>query len=381
MSPKARKPKGAPFDDDMTGKVAHDPDPVDPADEELDEVFAEFPQNEACIELYRTTEKGGKPAFLDDIMPSDFSFGYVCNQYGGGNYIVKGKYKDGSTVKRSFLIEGDPYPIKRKVPLSPVAPIAPVLERQPERVDVIRNENGQPDALATVVSMMKTLVVELRSSEDQVLDKMMKYKTLFGGGEKPITPVAEAISMIKTGIELGSTSNGEAGGIPWLMIVDKLQGPLTEVALAFKNAMSRPTVVNPGAPIQPTPAMGQPAQPAQPAQGEPKSMEMILLGAMKELLPMLVTGAAQKAEPEFYSDLLLDQIPRTFYATAKVWLEKPDCLDQLARLNPAVNNDRLWFESLRSVLTDALKTELGDAPRTLQPEQAPNAATDRSADL
>lgn len=365
------------FDTDLTRPSREsEPKPIDAEDEELDTVFSQFPQHDACIELFRTTEKGGKPAFLEDISPAEFTFGYVCQTYGGGRYIAKGKYKDGSMVKRNFDIEGSSFPVRRKVPEGAPGPsIAPIPIPQPERIEVLRDERGQPDALATVVSMMKTLVVELRSSEDQVLDKMMKYKALFGSVEKPQTPVAEAISMIKTGIELGSTA-GNDGGIPWLMIVDKLQAPLTELASAFTRGITRQ---NPGL-TPPSPSPTRIPEPSAPV-GEPATMETILVGALKGMLPMLVTGAALKADPGFYSDLLLDQIPRQFYATAKIWLEKPDCLDVLIQMNAAVANDRLWFESLRSELTGALAAELGHASGTIQPEPAADSATGSTTDL
>ena len=378
-----RKSQAAPFDEDMTqtpqGTQA---ETVDPADEQLDDVFREFPQNEACIELSRTTEKGGRPEFIDDIMPSDFSFGWVSREYGGGHYHVKGKYKDGSTIKRSFIVAGAPFPIKRKVPQGNPEPHAPI-PAQPtaSTVEMVRREDGSYDigALVTgMMGMMKTMVQELRSSEVEMLEKMKMYRDLFGAQEKPQTPVAEAISMIKTGIELGSTAQGGDGGFPWMMALDKLQGPLTELVSTIKAAVTKQPSPMP-AQNSINPPTGQPAQPAQPT--EPPNMEAILKSAVNHVLPNLVTGAAKEAEADFYADFLLDQIPRRFYATAKSWLEKPDVLDQLQAMNPGVTEYRDWFESLRSELLKSLNQELGYATGTIQPEPTPNATADRSADL
>jgi hypothetical protein len=371
------------LDEETGGKPAVDePKRIDAEDEELDTIFSGFPQHDACLELWRTTEKGGKPSFLEDIAPADFSFGTIASTYGGGRYIVKGKYKDGTYVKRNFDVEGAPFPLKRKVPDAGPSMVAAPAQVQ-ERVEVVRDPQGHPDALATVVSMFKSMLLEMRTSEDQVLDKLTKYKALFGTETKQQTPVAEAIALVKTGIELGSSGGGESGGIPWLLIADKLQGPLTDIASAIVRGVTKP---NPGAVAIPNSLNGQPAQPEQPAQpkpqGETKTMEMILLGALREILPMLVTGAAQKAEPGFYSDLMLDQIPRQFYATAKTFLEKPDCIEQLAKLNPAVSTHTLWFESLKAELIAALTEELGgDATGSVQSQQATDTSADRSTDL
>ena len=384
-----KKPQRAtPFDQDMTvAPQGTQPEPVDPTDEQLDEVFREFPQNDACLELWRTTEKGGRPVFVDDLMPSEFSFGAVCKEWGGGKYLIKGKYKDGSTIKRSFEIGGEPFPIKRRVPQGNPEPSASI-PAQPTNstVEMARRDDGSYDMAALITGVMSTfqkIVAEMKTSEDQVLDKMVKYKALFGHEEKTQTPVAEAISMIKTGIELGSTAQGGDGGFPWMMALDKLQGPLTELVSTIKAAIThRPGAVTlPTAGTAPNPVTGPgPGQPAQPTQ-EPPNMEMILKSAVNHVLPNLVTGAAKEAEADFYADFLLDQIPRRFYATAKTWLEKPDVLDQLQAMNPGVTEYRDWFESLRVELLKSLNQELGYATGTIQPEPTPNATADSSADI
>lgn len=380
---RAESERGPGFDVDMTqAPQGTDPAPVDPTDEQLDDVFREFPQNDACLELWRTTEKGGRPVFVEDLMPSEFSFGFVCREWGGGKYLIKGKYKDGSTIKRSFDIGGEPFPIKRKVPQGNPEPTAHI-PAQPTNatVEMARRDDGSYDMAALITGVMSTfqkIVAEMKTSEDQVLDKMMKYKALFGHEEKAQTPVAEAISMIKTGIELGSTAQGGDGGFPWMMALDKLQGPLTELVSTIKAAVTKQPSPMP-AQNSINPPTGQPAQPAQPT--EPPNMEAILKSAVNHVLPNLVTGAAKEAEADFYADFLLDQIPRRFYATAKSWLEKPDVLDQLQAMNPGVTEYRDWFESLRSELLKSLNQELGYATGTIQPEPTPNATADRSADL
>lgn len=394
---KKKQQRATPFDQDMTvTPQGTQPEPVDPTDEQLDEVFREFPQNDACLELWRTTEKGGRPVFVDDLMPSEFSFGAVCKEWGGGKYLIKGKYKDGSTIKRSFEIGGEPFPIKRKVPQGNPEPSAPIPAQpgQPsnQTIEMARRDDGSYDMAALItgmMGMMKTMVTELRTSEVEMLEKMKMYRDLFGVQEKPQTPIAEAISMIKTGIELGSTAQGGDGGFPWMMALDKLQGPLTELVSTIKAAVTRQPVLAPAQnsltpPAQPTGQPAQPAQsaqPAQPTQGDTPNMEMILKSAVAHVLPNLVTGAAKEAEPGFYADFLLDQIPRRFYATAKIWLEKPDCVDQLQQMNPGVAEYRDWFETLRSELLKSLNQELGYATGTIQPEPTSDATADRSADL
>ena len=379
---KARlKQRPATFDTDMTQNANRSPapDPIDPVDEELDTVFADFPQNEACIELYRTSDKGGRAAFIEDIMPSEFSFGYVCRVYGGGKYIAKGKYQDGSVAKRSFEIEGPSFPIKRKVPASDPVTHGPVDRQAVPVVEIPRREDGSFDGaavMASMMNMMKAMIQETKGSKADWLSEMREMRAIFGTGDKPVTPVAEAISMLKQGIELGSAAGGD-GGIPWMLIVDKLQGPITELVSALTR---KPTMVNPppGVPLQPPPMPGPTASSPQP---ETVNMETMLLTALKGMLPILCTGAAREADPANYVDFLLDQIPEKFYPTAKSWLEKSDCLDQLAAMDPGIRYQEKWWVLLRDGLLQALNEELGHAPRTVQPEPASDATADRSADL
>ncbi len=372
-------------------QVTPEPVPVDPADTAIDEVFAKFPQHEACLELWRTTEKGGRPVFVEDISPAEFGFGYVAREWGGGKYLIKGTYKGGTPVSRSFEIGGDPFPIKRKVPQGNPVPQAPVAPSAAPLITMTKREDGSYD-MGEVVSgmfgMMQKMMLESRASEDQVLDKMMKYKALFGGGEytKPQSTVQEAIGMIKTGIELAQAGgSGGESGFPWMMALDKLQGPLTELVSTIKVAVTQGkagALPVPNSIAPPSAQPGQPAQPAQPAQPEPTNMEMILKSAVNHVLPNLVTGAAKDADPAFYSDFLLDQIPARFYATAKDWLSKPDILDQLKAMNPAVAQYEIWFGQLRAELVKELSEELGeDAARTVQPQPASEPTADSSADI
>lgn len=388
MSKKVKgDPNAAVFDEETSRPVQQEAQEVDVDDEELDNVFKGFPQNEACIELYRTTDKGGKPAFVEDIMPADFSFGYVCRLYGGGVYIAKGKYKDGTVAKRSFVIEGPSYPIKRKQPIEVNEPRGPERVEREAPIQVLTDKGGQPDVMATMLALMQTMVKESRTSEMEMLEKMKIYKDLFGHQEKPAAPIDQAIAMIKQGIELGSSSNaGDGGGIPWLMIVDKLKDPIMELATTLRVAVSpRPTVVNPG-PVSVQAQPAQPAQPTQPAQAapveeNPQNMEMILTGALRQVLPMLVTGAAQKAEEGFYVDFMLDQMPRQYYNIAKTWLERPDCLQNLNAMNPGVGRYQGWFETLRAQLIQAITAELDGDVGTIQPEPTANPTTGSATDI
>jgi len=391
MTARARKYHDSAFDEELTGRTPTHPNPIDAGNEELDNVFKEFPQNEACIELYRTTEKGGHPVFLEDITPSEFSFGSIAHEYGGGKYIAKGKYKGGEVMKRSFEIAGEPFPLKRKVPVSqsPTVSSSPVQQPSQPTVEIPRDQQGNPDMAALItgmMGMMRAMVQENKGSKAEWLAEMRAMRELFGAEQKPSTPLAEGISLIKTGIELGQTAGEGGGGFPWLLALDKLQGPLMELTTAIKTAVMPRSAVQPNLPPgTPLPA-GQPEPQAQSQPEErPTTMEGILVSGLTAMVPMLVTGAAKSEEVEggnveFYCDFILDQIPGVYYATAKTWLEKPECLDQLEKVNAGVKVYRPWFVQLQAELLKGIYERMHDAG-SVQPEPDRHAASERAADL
>lgn len=357
--------------------------PSDPDDDELDDVFGEFPQNEACLELFRTSQQGGRPVFLENIMPSVFSFGYVTEHYGGGRYIARGKYKDGTIERRAFEIEGDPFPVQRKAPNRDTYASQRATEQElPRRVNidpVTAAETGGNELAAAMMTMMKTMMLEMRSSETEFLAKMKLYKDIFGQGERKEAPLDQALSMLKQGIELGQINSGDGGGSSiWLMALDKLKEPLTKIVDTIQVAVTQNKRALPNVPIQPVPE--GPGNPPPPPT-EPQKEESMILGAMKSLLPVLTNGAAKGSDPDLYVDFLLDQLPRPFYNQALSWLMEPDCLEQLAQKEPGIRYQQEWWSALRSGLVSALNEELGHGSESVQPQPASDPATDRSADL
>lgn len=367
--------------DPLPGLAGGVPIESDPDDDELDDVFGEFPQHEACIELFRTSPQGGRPVFLENIMPSVFSFGYVTEHYGGGRYIARGKYKDGTIERRGFEIEGDPFPVRRKVPnRDPYTPVSTAeydpARRLPTLEPVAASEMGGNELAAAMMTMMKTMMLEMRSSETEFLAKMKLYKDIFGQGERKEAPLDQALSMLKQGIELGQINSGDGGGSSmWLMALDKLKEPLTKIVDTIQVAVTQGKRTLPNVPIEPA-KEGLP-----PSALEPKKEGSMILGAMSSLLPVLLNGAAKGSDPDLYVDFLLDQLPLPFYNQALSWLMEPDCLEQLAQKEPGIRYQQEWWSSLRSGLVSALHEELGHAAEPVQSEQARVTPADGSTDL
>lgn len=335
---------------------------IDPDDEEIDQVFAQFPQNEPCLELFRIHPQGGRPLFLENLTPSLFSFGYVTGRFGGGKYYARGKYKDGSRVRLPFEIEGDPFPVKRVVPIEATASVSgqppPVLGFS-EPIQ-IHGEGNQ-----ALVSIMRSLIHEMRNSEQQFLEKMKLYKELFAPPPRTEAPLDTALNMFQRGVEMAGAVGGEGGISPWLLVLRELKEPLGKIVETVQLAMKQPA--------KPAPVGVAPVIPKLPGatdtapEPQPSGQNMMML-QFKAILPLLINGATKNTEPGLYVDFILDQMPESAYPQLKDWLSTPGCLDQLAAMEPGIRFQTEWWNELRNGLLIELSG--GPEPHAIRPIHA-----------
>lgn len=349
---------------------------VDPEDQELSAAFASLPQNDACIELFRTSKVGGRPVFLEQLTPTMFQLSYIAEKFGGGIYVARAKYKDGTPIKCPFEIEGDPFPVKRVIPNPAMAPVqipGPTPHHEP-----IILEDGSDKGLAQILTL---LIRRMDQGETQMLERMKLYKELFGGNSKAETPLDTAISMFQKGLEMSAMSEG--GGSPWMLLMREFREPLMKIVETVQVAVTRSQA--PGArPAMPAGARPAPhAQPAQPASANPQPPDTggsqspppppSLAQQFAGFCPLLLTGASRNADPGSYAGVVLDQVPGSAYAELYDWLQTPGCLDQLVQIEPAIRFQMEWWEALRKDMIEILAEELGidrsgpDADRIVQP--------------
>jgi hypothetical protein len=354
---------------------------IDPEDAELDEVFSDFPQNEACIELYRVAEQGGRPRFLERISPATFDFAYVTEKFGGGKYQAKGKYKDGSKVRMPFEIEGDSFPVKRILPKIEPGKDSPIITLgQPtysDHDDGTASEGGNQ----ALVSLMRAMMSEMKNSEVGFLEKLRLYKELFAPPTQPNTPIESMISMFQKGVEVAGMAEG-GGGPWWLPILRELKEPLTKIVDTVQMSVAKqPIRTAPPTVTQPAIATAE-HRTSQPSVAEPLPTEAgnMMMLQLKAILPMLINGAAKNTDPTVYIDFVLDQLPVSGYDGLRDWLLKPDCLESLAQIEPGIRFQQEWWNGLRSGLLEALQEELGHAVRPIHPSSNPDSSAEPSPD-
>lgn len=333
----------------------------DPDDEEIDQVFAQFPQNEPCLELFRIHPQGGRPLFLENVTPSLFSFGYVTGRYGGGKYYARGKYKDGSRVRLPFEIEGDPFPVKRIAPIettpsqsTQLSATQPALSGFSEPIQ-IQGEGNQ-----ALVSIMRSLIHEMRNSEQQFLEKMKLYKELFAPAQRTEAPLDTALNMFQRGVEMAGAVGGEGGISPWLLVLRELKEPLGKIVDTVQMAIQHPPKPAPVGTLATAPKLPGISPTPEPAP-EPSSQPDIVMVQLKAILPLLINGATKNTEPGLYVDFVLDQMPESAYVQLKDWLTKPGCLDALAAIEPGIRFQSEWWNELRTGLLVAFSEGSGHA--------------------
>lgn len=324
---------------------------VDPEDQELDNVFADFPQNDACIELFRVPKLGGRPLFLEQMTPAQFSFAYVTEKFGGGQYFARAKYRDGQKIRMPFEIEGEPIIVRRTAPATPG--VAQVV--MPSAAEPIVIQEG--DDKQTLASIMQMMLRQMQQSEVQMLEKMKLYKELFGSGQQ--APLDTALNMFQKGVEMAALG-GADGGSPWIMLARELKEPLSKIVDTVQLAMTKGG--SPAPPVAPPMAVQPPGAASSPSPVSAENKEdMAVLSMIRLMMPTLVTAASHNADPGTYVELILDQVPQTYYTQVRDWLAKPGCLDQLAAIEPGIRFQQQWWSALRQGLLDALHEELTDA--------------------
>lgn len=327
---------------------------IDQEDMEMERLAKSLPGGVRCIKLYRMHRgpRGGRPKFIAEIAPEQFSESFIQQTYGGGSYFGRWEKADGTMLRYTFDIAGPELNLDESNEPEDETPVYVAPAQTPTL-----------DPLA-VVKIMNDARREARE-EFRMLLEMVKP------APQPPDATAQVFGLVEKIAPLIAQGSAESSGNPWLFALTTLKEPLTKLVDTINAAVTRP---QPGTPSSsPVPSMpgSAPAAPVSPAlKPEPKEHDMVIQ-FVKSLLPPLITAAAKNADPVAYADFVLDQVPESAYPQVRAWLVKPDCLEQLAALEPGIRFQHDWWVSLRAELLSAL----ADGAHSLQPRQAGESTT------
>lgn len=359
--------------DDEEVEVSQKVEQLDPLDAKVKRILSAMPGGLKCISVFRYPEgnKGGRPSYIDDISPDQFSFQNIKQMFGGGRFQLAWDNENG-TISQSDLIidaprlklahESDEDELKKKSDS----------EENPElealRAYYKENEAGKhyrpsenPNGGISPIELIKLM----HEAEEKAENRIMKMLELMKPAQQSPDMTKQVFDIVEKVAGMSSQFGGGGdGGSPLITALAMFKDPLTKIVDTIQTAMNRPPMPNP-----PVPPAGRPAQvPAvQAPQPQPKEEDVVML-MLRSYLPILVNAAAKNTDPSTYADLILDQIPESQYPSLSRWINQPDCLESLCQIEPGIRYQQDWWISLRQSIIEALNDAV-QSPSTSEQSQ------------
>lgn len=341
-------------------------EPEEPQDEDLEAVLSTVAaEGEGAILVQISKIDKGRAAWIFNAHPVDMPnlMERIRDEYGTGDYeaVIRRGNRIARRKRFSLLV---PVPKKEE-------------PRQNNEMTVVLQ--GM-QALAAGLADLGKLIVETRQQAiqpvsqfemmQQNLAMMLQMKQLFDSGSVKVDPTEQFLKGIEFAKEIAGETLGEKSdptpGQVLANLADKLAPVLVNLTTP-KPATPQPMRVTPQASqppktvTAPKPApVGQPIpQPVpQPKQGDPN---MLMKMALKNPVARLVQLASGGAIAKDCAIPVLEQVPDSYIDMFADFLEKPDVIQQLISIDPAVNNHIPWFNELVTEMRDQL-TFIDDDP-------------------
>lgn len=314
---------------------------------------------EGSISIFKFAPGSKKREWVDKRAVSEFNhlgLPWMAKVFGAGDYEL-------------FIYGADKLlAARRKITISDAA-----AKLHAESAPAAPGTNGDLAAamLAGFQELGKLIVAQSQrpadDAEEKVLNKMLRYKELFGGGpaQQPAQP-ANQFNQMRAAIDFvkelqprpeGAESNFADAAMKFM---EKFGGPILE---RIQTAQQQPAQIaaTPGQvvalPAQPGVMNGPVNQPQQMPRDNPAMFENLLAQRAKNFMGLLIDSAEQDADPYTYANMILDKVPE---AMVRDWLSKPDLVAELAKIDPRVASHPVWFNKLK----DELERALSDDPET-----------------
>lgn len=328
---------------------------LDQDEADIDNVLRSIPGGATTVKLYRMRPQGGRPKFLTTIPPEMFSESYLQDTYGGGIYLLRARRKDGSYGRSTFEIEG-PEKITKD-------------EYEDYQEEIPKYIPAQP-APATIdpMMMMKLIQDARREARQEFRDMLEMMKPQMNPQPVQSNATEQVFSLVEKIVPLIGQGGGDSSS-PWLMALTHFKEPLTQLVNTLSMVAARPSAQ--AAPHHSAHAHHEPIQNHQPIQSAQPSEDNVIRQMIQMYLPVFINAAAKNADPEFYADMILDQVPDNLYPKLREYLDRPDCLDRLATLEPGIRFQQEWWSSLRQYVIDGIQGAT-HGNTSVQPISAPS---------
>lgn len=316
---------------------------IENAESDIENALKSVPGGVTTIKLYRVLPQGGRPKFLTELSPEEFSESNVKEMYGGGSYKIRAQKSSGKWGVSMFDIEG--YPKK----LKPTD-----MEEDPDDEEE-ETPNPIPQQVVQQPQQLDTFAIMrmMQAAEDRGEARMMKMLEMMRPQQqspdvtKQVFEIVEKIAPMMAG--------GDGGGSPWMMALTQFKEPILKIVDSIHVALSR----------QPVPPSGPPPQVhahVQPNPPQPKEDDMLKL-LIRQYLPVFVNAARSNGNPDLYADMILDQIPESMYPKLVAWLNG-NWFQDIVAIEKNVEFQAGWWNLLKASLIQGIEDH---AASDLQP--------------
>lgn len=316
---------------------------IENAESDIENALKSVPGGVTSIKLYRVLPQGGRPKFLTELSPEEFSESNVKEMYGGGSYKIRAQKGNGKWGVSMFDIEGFPKKLK------PSDMEEDPDEEEEETPNPIHQQIVQQAPQFDAFAIMKMM----QAAEDRGEARMMKMLEMMRPQQqspdvtKQVFEIVEKIAPMMAG--------GDGGGSPWMMALTQFKEPILKIVDSIHVALSR----QPVPPSGPPPHVHAQVQPNPPQQPREDDMLKVLI---RQYLPVFVNAARQNGSPDLYADMILEQIPQTMYPKLEQWLSTPAWFEDVKSHDPIVIEAQAgWWNLLRSSLLEGMKPDVASS--------------------
>jgi hypothetical protein len=335
---------------------------IDADDFAMQQAVVGMASTERYVRLYRINDQGGRPKLIESLFPQDFNETYVQARFGGGRYQAKWIDKSGKLYKYPFEIEGKP-----KFPEDEESGEDEGFQTVQPGVQTYTPSQPAGPSFMEIIGLMNEARKDARAENAEMLRLMMEGMRPAVATPQP-SGIEQTLGFVKELLPIIGQGGGGGEPMPWYAnVLLQLKDPLTKLLDTANTVVANSGKVQPSTrPVQPM------LKPSPVEQSEPKEETDMILNQFKSYLPVLLRGASKNTDPAVYVDMILDQVPSIAYAPLRKWLMEPGCLDKLVLLEPGIQYQVEWWQSLQGGLIEALNEELGHGLRSIQPEPDSN---------
>lgn len=327
----------------------------------IDDAFDEFPDEEAKITIFRFSDDElhrGRPAFIDEMAPSEFSVGEVRRRYGGGRFKAVGKNRKTKTKREmEFLIEGarriprDLHQDKKEEGPSHATYLGQPPQSNLEAAMVALSQSIQEGFNTLTGKMLEAALQKhgpsMQELEEHFIQKLSIYKGLFDGNRGPGATVQDTIALAKTMMEAGQQGPVE-GQPPWMYVLERFGDKFAPLLDAISKPRTAPMPT-------PGPQTGPFAERTPMSETSPKQEPDQLTLLIGQYVPLIANMCRMGHEVERATDTVLSYCPEPQLEILKNWLKQDDWFEKIVKVIPAVEPQMGWWFKLREDLIYAIE--------------------------